>query len=483
VREAGGIGRAATATSLLGELGATPADPMPVMPDDRATDSELGCGSTTRLAKAGLIGVIAVFVLLASVIALKTPAWESNDEPDHVQNIETLVAGHWYGMHVGRTYIITYGGRNYTIARTSSGTEAHQAPLYYLLLAGWQRVTGVPVRTPDPGGVDLADLSRGNFLYHRPADHRFLVWLRLPNVFLGALTIWFTFLAAGIITKDPRTPVVAASIIGFLPKFVFSSAFVTNDNLVNLLGAILAFVALRCLVSPTRWRMALVGVVVGLLISTKLSALPFAVVLVPLALRGRIWPERAQLIAVGCATSLVACGWYLGQNTFRYGSPLARSASERYLAKVGGLGTFGDTYKVTDPVRYIVVDVPSRFLHIFWYGSGWTEIFRWPLGVGLLLWLLLALSLLGLLGRHISPGILVVLGVLTVTGLLSVWIVAFQTATFDPRLALGAVPAVACLAALGLERWKFGLRCLFPLLLLGGTIFAIQTNVLAVHWS
>jgi len=38
-------------------------------------------------------------------------------------------------------------------------------------------------------------------------------------------------LAARIIAKDPWTPVVAAAIIGFLPRFVFLSAFVTNDNL------------------------------------------------------------------------------------------------------------------------------------------------------------------------------------------------------------------------------------------------------------
>lgn len=461
------------------------AGPEPQAPDDRATDADQihSYGGSFRWANVCLIAVITGFMLLASVIAFRTPAWESNDEPGHVQNIETLAAGHWYGMHIGQTYTVTYGGRRWILARTSSGTEAHQAPLYYLLQAGWQRVAGVSVRFPDPGPVDLQHETLGLWLRHSAADHRFLLWLRLPNVVLGALTIWFTFLAARIITKDPWTPVVAASIIGFLPRFVFSSAFVTNDNLVNLLGAVLAFVSLRCFVRPTRWRMALVGAVVGLLIVTKLSALPFAIVLVPVAFGRRKWLERVQLIAVGCVTSLAVCGWYLIQNTYRYGSPLASSASERYLAKVGGLGTLGSPYKVTDPIRFIVVNVPDRFLHVFWYGSGWSATFRWPWPVGLALWLILALSLIGLIGRHISRGKLAVLGVLAVTGFLSVWVVAFNTATYDPRLALGAAPALACLAALGFERWKVGVRSLFPLLLFGGTIFAIQTNVLAVHWS
>jgi hypothetical protein len=58
----------------------------------------------------GLAFVLIVFVVLASTIAVKTPAWESNDEPDHVQNIEALVAGHWYGMHVSKLRIIVLGG-------------------------------------------------------------------------------------------------------------------------------------------------------------------------------------------------------------------------------------------------------------------------------------------------------------------------------------------------------------------------------------
>ncbi len=37
----------------------------------------------------GLAFVLIVFVVLAATIAVKTPAWESDDESDHAQNIET----------------------------------------------------------------------------------------------------------------------------------------------------------------------------------------------------------------------------------------------------------------------------------------------------------------------------------------------------------------------------------------------------------
>jgi hypothetical protein len=432
----------------------------------------------------GLAFVLIVFVGLAATIAVKTPAWESNDEPDHVHNIETLVAGHWYGMHLGQVHVVEAFGHKYNVGlSSSSGEEAHQPPLYYLVLAGWQRLAGLPARTPNPGGHHL-NFSSGIYAHHSAADLQFLLWLRIPNVVLGGLTIWFTFLAARIITSDPWTPLVAAAFVGFLPRFVFLSAFVTNDNLVNLLGAVLTFLAVRCAVSPTRWRMALVGAVVGLLITTKLSAVPLAVIILVLAFTRGEWLRRAELIGIGVVSCVVVSSWYLIQNTVRYGDPLALGASQRYLSKIGGTGTPYDVlYRVTDPIKYIVVDVPSRFLHVFWYGSGWGEFFRWPWPVGLLLWLVLAFMLLGLIGQHEPPRILLVLGALAVAGFLSVWIVAFQTASYDPRLALGGVPALACLAALGLERWKLALRFLFPFLLLGGTIFAIQTNVLEVHWS
>ena len=48
-----------------------------------------------------LVLIIVSFVVAASVIALETPAWESSDEPSHVQNIETLVSGHWYRLDLG----------------------------------------------------------------------------------------------------------------------------------------------------------------------------------------------------------------------------------------------------------------------------------------------------------------------------------------------------------------------------------------------
>ena len=252
--------------------------------------------------------------------------------------------------------------------RYCTGDEAHQAPLYYLTLAAWQRLAGVPAKPPYSGKARLGttETSEGFEVHHSSSDHQFLFWLRLPNVLLGALTVLFAFFAVKLVSSDPWTPVVGASIVAFLPRFVFLSSFVTNDNLVDLLGATLTLTALRYARAPNRWRMAVVGAIVGLLVLTKLSVLPIGLVLVALPLMARDWRTRAEYFGVGVLSTLVVSSWYLIQNTVRYGDPLALAVSTRYLTQVGAVGSFFWTpYRVSNWMSLIVVHVPERILDSF----------------------------------------------------------------------------------------------------------------------
>lgn len=429
-----------------------------------------------------LAAVLVAFVILGAVIAVKTPAYESADEPGHVENIETLVSGHWYSLtpHCPLTVRTGFSCLN--------GTEAHQAPLYYLLLAGWQRVVAQPVQPPHPFlgkplGPGIFGAHGELYLQHSAAEHRFLLWLRLPNVLMGALTVFLAYCAVRLTTADRWTPVLAASMVAFLPRFVFLSAFVTNDNLVDLLGALFVLLALRYALGPSRWRMVAVGGTLGLLVTTKLSALPIALVIVVLASMVSDWRRRAEFAALGFGSALVVCGWYLVQNTVRYGDPLARTASARYLSVVGGLGTaFGQPYRVTDPLRLVFVDVPDRIVRSFWYQSGWNQ-FRWSLPVDLAITAVFAVALLGLIGRDISRSILLTLWSIFISSFLCVWIISFQTHTYEARYAYVGLVAIIGLAALGLERWKVGVRFLIPLAGLVGTVAALQLDVLSVHWT
>ena len=109
----------------------------------------LNPGANSMLPQLVLVGVILIFVALGTVIAVKTPAYESADEPWHVENIETLARGHWYSMNPHCPLTLR------TVFSCTNGDEAQQAPLYYLVLAGWQRVVGEPVQSSAPGPVAL----------------------------------------------------------------------------------------------------------------------------------------------------------------------------------------------------------------------------------------------------------------------------------------------------------------------------------------
>ena len=369
--------------------------------------------------------------------------------------------------------------------RYCTGDEAHQAPLYYLMLAGWQRFVGVPVKPPysSKGRLGTIETSHGYFAHHSSSDHQFLLWLRLPNVRLGALTVLFAFFAVRLVTSDPWTPVVGASIVAFLPRFVFLSSFATNDNLVDLLGAVLTVTALRYARAPSRWRMAAVGAIVGLLVLTKLSVLPIGIVLVVLPLMARDWRTRVEYFGVGVLSTLVFSTWYLIQNTVRHGDPLALTASTRYLTQVAAVGTILWTpYRVGNWLSLIVVHVPERILDSFWYQSGWNE-FHWSWPVNVIFFLVLAGAFAGLVHRHIDHKAVAKLWTIAIAGFLSVWALAFQTGTFEARYAFVGLVAVACLAALGLESWRLPVRFLLPAMGLCGTLIAIQQNVLALHWS
>jgi 4-amino-4-deoxy-L-arabinose transferase-like glycosyltransferase len=420
--------------------------------------------------------VIVAFVILGTVIACETPAYESADEPGHVQNIETLVSGHWYSLDV------PCGRFDGIELHNCSGDEAHQAPLYYLMMAGWQRVIGVPAHAPYNGQPVFFARLGGLFRSHSAADHRFLMWLRLPNIALGALTVLFTYLAVQLITRDPWTPVVAASFVAFLPRFVFLSAFVTNDNLVNLLGALLVYLCLRFMRNPSRSRIVWVGLAFGALVTTKLSSLPMVIAVVVIAFLATGWWRGAQFAALGVGSALLASSWYLIQNMVRYGDPLAHSATQRYLQLDGGLGTLGTPYVVSNPLRMIAVEVPRTLVQSFWYQSGWNQFF-WSLPVNLAITAAFFAALGGLIGHRVDRKTVVALTSLVLAALMSVWVVAFQTRTYEARYAFVGLAAITALAALGVERWRVPIRFILPVAGLIGTVVAVQQDVLSVHWT
>ena len=256
------------------------------------------------------------------------------------------------------------------------------------------------------------------------------MWLRYLSIAMGVFTIIISYLAVRLVTRDPWTPVVAAGILAFIPRFIFLTAFVTNDALVVLLGATLMYASLRFTLSPSLARMVPLGAVFGLLVLTKLSALPMGLVIASAALLVAGWRRRLGLAALGAGVALVVSGWYLIQNTVRYGDPLAFRATKRYQTRINGLGNFnGQPYVVHDPLKYVFVKVPQQLVHSLWFQSGWGQ-FVWPSWVNWVVTFVVLVLIASLSWSQVDRRALMILGSLVIGGLLGVWMSAFSTGTF-----------------------------------------------------
>ena len=153
-------------------------------------------------------------------------------------------------------------------------------------MAGFQEISGLP-----------AEQSPRAYL-----NHELLEWLRFCNIALGAGTVFMAFRITRLVVRDEQSALIGAALVAFLPGFVSYSAFVTNDNLVDLLGAIFVYFALRFTRSTTTGWMLATGAVFGLLVTTKLSVLPLALLVPLLALMAPTWRSSALALRVRMAS-------------------------------------------------------------------------------------------------------------------------------------------------------------------------------------
>jgi Dolichyl-phosphate-mannose-protein mannosyltransferase len=429
-----------------------------------------------------------VFVTLALLVAVLTPPWEASDEPSHVQNVEALAAGHLYRIKPG------------------SGVEPHQPPLYYAGLAAWQRLVSLAPFRPAPVVGCNFFFQRCRLLYRHDVptdgrDQRRVTLLRLPGVLLGLVTVLLTAVAARRLSRDRWTPVVAAATVAFVPRFVFLSGVVTNDNLADALGAAGTVLAISILMLPaerrrTRLWMAFgLGLVVAGLILTKETALALVPGLLLAAyLAGRERYDGLRLVGIALAVGIVASSPWLLFNSVEYGDPLALKATHEYLSHIGVVPGHGALIFVVGPAaKVLLVTMPKEIYKGFWYRSGWTS-FSWGWGAYLPFWIFTAGALAGLTrrarGRWTHEGspedagrrALIVLAILVLVPIATVWLLGLETNTSQARLAFVGLPALGCLVALGLERWPMPVAVRFALPLLGAvaTMVAIRNDVVSV---
>jgi hypothetical protein len=409
--------------------------------------------------------VCLTFVTLSLVVALATPWGESHDEADHVRNAATIASGSLYRMGPG------------------AWIETFQPPLYYIGLAAELRLLGAEVH---PENWQFRGEGSSVFRHDLPTDgdsQRLFTLLRLPSIALGLLTILLSAAVARRVSQDPWTPVVAAACVALIPKFVFLSGVVNNDNLAITLGAAATLVAIVLVKGAGLDRArqlqmaALLGVIAGLMAVTKFSTLPlFAAWILALVLA----PLRARLLAFGVylAGFLVTSGWWFWVNTDLYGDPLARGATQEHLRRFEFPVLVGDM-----TAHRAFVEVPKSIWFQFFYTSGSNQ-FRWSNWWYVPFWVVLLVGIVGLVLALPPTGrrALALLGAISVLSVATIWIAVIDTTSIQARHAYAGLPAIAVLAALGYERLRIPVvgRFALPAMGLVGTVVALRQHVFDV---
>ncbi|HET7060326.1 MAG TPA: hypothetical protein VFH99_03375 [Candidatus Saccharimonadales bacterium] len=401
-----------------------------------------------------ILAIVCTFYLvLALMYSLWTPAWEANDEADHTIYAERIVAYH----HIPHISL-------------ANGHESHQPPLYYIALAGWQKILSIPVFEPDPipvaGGEALGPSTQPKLGLSHNYNSRLkqeAVWvheLRVLSILFGLGTVIFTFLVANALTKKINFSVAATLFVVLLPKQLVINSVVTNDSLVVMLCSLLLYLAVKCCTAEDkrlRLYSFLMGATAGAATLTKLNSLPlsilfFAILACFLYKKEKHFLSGTALYAGGF---MLLCAWWLLYNWKMYGDPIAQAASNNYLeAAIPGLIKPVSWFNTQRFIHFL----PSELHSTAWYDGGWNQLIL-PGWVNTSLWALAFISFVGVgvymrkYVRHWYSGewwraLFLVTAV--ATGLLTTYIIARTTVQAEGRVAYIGLSAFAIFCTVGL---------------------------------
>ncbi len=180
------------------------------------------------------------------------------DERQHVNYVNHLLAGKGFPVF------------SPTDPNLYETYQSHQPPAFYVLATGWCKLMGVSDLTQKGDGLKL----------------------RALNVILGAGTVAGVFFLAFWGFRNPEVALAAAAFASFLPMFTALSGAVSNDPLLILLCTWTLATTALCLREEWSWkRIAVIGVLAGLAMLTKTTALSLA----PVLLLAAFLPQEQDL--------------------------------------------------------------------------------------------------------------------------------------------------------------------------------------------
>ncbi len=298
-----------------------------------------------------LLGVLlAAYLALGALFAVRTPAWQAPDEPAHFNYVRQLAGGELPVIEPGdwdQAYLSQVVGAEFDPAYPVAGItyEDWQPPLYYLL------------QTP------VYRLSGGS-----------LTAMRLLSVLLGAGVVALAY-AVGRVVFGGRAPraLAVAAFVAFLPQHLAILGSVNNDSLAELLiAAILLLLVTPWPERPPVGRLSALGLLLGLGFLTKGTVYLMAPV-VGLFLLARYWPRARRpdklaaanlsglirpLLLVFVPALLLGLLWW-GRNVAVYGGldvigkaahdavVVGQPRTAEWIAQYGPAGTLGRFLRTT----------------------------------------------------------------------------------------------------------------------------------------
>ena len=304
--------------------------------------------------------ILAAYLALAGLYAVRTPDWQAPDEPAHYNYVQqiadegrlpVIAPGDWQQEYQEQLKASRFApellGRLDTIQY-----EDHQPPLYYLLLA--------PVYA----------LSDGDLLA-----------LRLTSALLGAGVV--TAAWAALRAAFPGRPVLAlsgAGFVAFLPQHLSILASVNNDALAELVVALTLWAVVVYLRGMRPIHPATLGALAGVALITKTTIYFVAgIVALTILLRGRRerWPRRvaaAHLAAAILPALLIGGAWWV-RNLHVYGGTDFVGLERHDAVTVGQMRT--DEYievVLGGEERQYLANLLRTTFHSFWGQFGWMAV-------------------------------------------------------------------------------------------------------------
>ncbi|MHB1356746.1 MAG: glycosyltransferase family 39 protein [Anaerolineae bacterium] len=207
-----------------------------------------------RRTRIAFLAVLAVYLVLGGLYAVKTPIWQVPDEPAHYNYIRYIAENlalpelkqgdfpyDWLSL------LKQYKFENLSIDRVKY--ESHQPPLYYVLgTAAYAIASSLRLQIP--------------------------LILRFFSLALGAVAFWLGYRVIRTIFPDePLLALGTASFLATLPMHLTMNMGINNDVLVELLLALIVGQVVLLDASSWSWKKALLlGVLLGLALLTKVQA-------------------------------------------------------------------------------------------------------------------------------------------------------------------------------------------------------------------